>query len=222
MVHRQIAAIAIVLGALVAAVTAVAAPPSTPSQETGLPPSAQSQDTGWPPAMQVARRQGEVYLLRGFADVFSRGLDEMGAQLESRGVVAHVQGHLSWRTVAKQIIDDRRRYGPSPVILIGHSLGANAVISIAEKLGAAGIRVDYLATFAATAPDPVPGNVRRVVNYYFATNGWGEPLVPGPGFVGKLSNRDFSKSEVIGHFNIDKQRPLQAEVVREVLRSLGR
>ena len=107
-------------------------------------------------------------------------------------------------------------------MLVGHSLGANAVISIAERLAREGIAVDYMATFAATAPDPVPGNVRRVVNYYFATNGWGEPLVPGPGFSGSLRNRDFSNSQTVGHFNIDKQRPLQAEVVREVLRTLGR
>lgn len=208
--------------ALRAAFGALAALTIACSMAFAAPPTTQPDGAGWPDAMEVATRQGEVYLLRGFADVFSRGLDEMGAELDAKGVVAHVQGHLTWRTVAAKIIEDRRLYGRRPVILIGHSLGANAVISIAEKLAAAGIRVDYLATFAATAPDPVPGNVRRVVNYYFATNGWGEPLVPAPGFVGSLSNRDFSKSDVVGHFNIDKQRPLQREVVREVLRVLGR
>ena len=170
--------------------------------------------------MPVARRQGEVYLLRGFADVFSRGLDEMGEDLRLRGVDAHVQGHIGWRGVARQIIADTRGNGRRPVVLVGHSLGANAVIGIAEWLSEEGIVVDYMATFAATAPDPVPANVSRAVNYYFATNGWGEPLVPGPGFAGSLSNRDFSKSAEVGHFNIDKQRPLQAEVISEVLRVL--
>ena len=173
-------------------------------------------------ALPAAAGRGDVYLLRGFADVFSRGLDEMGAELNSLGVSAHVQGHLTWRSVARQIIADTKQNGRVPVVLVGHSLGANAVISIAERLASEGIAVDYMATFAATAPDPVPGNVRRVVNYYFATNGWGEPLVPGPGFSGSLRNRDFSNSETVGHFNIDKQRPLQAEVLREVLRTLGR
>lgn len=173
-------------------------------------------------ALPAAASWGEVYLLRGFADVFSRGIDEMGAELNALGIAAHVQGHLTWRGVARQIIADTKRNGRIPVVLVGHSLGANAVISIAERLAGEGIAVDYMATFAATAPDPVPGNVRRAVNYYFATNGWGEPLVPGPGFRGSLRNRDFSRSETIGHFNIEKQRPLQAEVVREVLRTLGR
>jgi hypothetical protein len=49
----------------------------------------------------------------------------------------------------------------------------------------------------------------------------GEPLVPGPA-LGSLRNRDCLAVETIGHFNIEKQRPLQAEVVREVLRTLGR
>ena len=171
--------------------------------------------------LRVARQRGEVYLLRGFADVFSRGMDEMGADLRLRGIDAQVQGHLGWRGVARRIIADTRRNGPMPVVLVGHSLGANAVIGIAEWLGGEGIAVDYMATFAATAPDPVPANVSRAVNYYFASNGWGEPLVPGPGFSGTLSNRDFSRSAEVGHFNIDKQRPLQAEVIGEVLRILG-
>jgi len=152
---------------------------------------AQTAQTG-AVAMKVALQRGEVYMLRGFADVFSRGLDEMGADLRLRGVDAQVQGFIGWRGVARQIIADTRRNGRTPVVLIGHSLGANAVIGIAEWLGDAGIVVDYMATFAATAPDPVPANVNRVVNYYFATNGWGEPLVPGRGFAGSLSNRDFS------------------------------
>jgi len=99
-------------------------------------------------------------------------------------------------------------------------LGANAIISIAEVLEKKGIRVDYMASFAATAPDPLPGNIRRVVNFYFSQHGWGLPLVPGPRFKGKLDNRDFSGVKEVGHFNIEKQRPLQAEVVRDILRVL--
>jgi thioesterase domain-containing protein len=74
-----------------------------------------------------------------------------------------------------------------------------------------------MASFAATAPDPLPGNIRRVVNFYFSQHGWGLPLVPGPRFKGKLDNRDFAGIKEVGHFNIEKQRPLQAEVVRDIL-----
>ncbi len=65
---------------------------------------------------------------------------------------------------------------------------------------------------------PLPGNIRRVVNFYFKQHGWGLPLTAGPRFKGSLDNRDFSGMKDIGHFNIEKQRPLQDEVVRNVLR----
>lgn len=74
-----------------------------------------------------------------------------------------------------------------------------------------------MATFAATAPAPLPGNIKRVVNFYFKQHGWGLPLAAGPRFKGNLNNRDFSGMKDIGHFNIEKQRPLQDEVVRNVL-----
>ncbi|KAB2731155.1 thioesterase domain-containing protein [Brucella intermedia] len=161
--------------------------------------------------------QADVYLLRGFGDIFSTGIDEIGRQLQANGVDAHVEGHQAWRFVLNRILTDQRNNPRAPVVLIGHSLGANAVIDIAAALEKKGIQVAYMATFAATAPAPLPGNVRRVVNFYFKQHGWGLPLTAGPRFKGSLDNRDFSGMKDIGHFNIEKQRPLQDEVVRNVL-----
>jgi len=183
-------------------------------------PAAQTANTNDNPANTAQAGRPDVYLLRGFANIFSAGIDEIGAELQSAGVDAHVEGNAAWRLVANRIIADQQKYGQQPVILVGHSLGANAIISIAEVLEKRGIRVDYMASFAATAPDPLPGNIRRVVNFYFSQHGWGLPLVPGPRFKGKLDNRDFSGVKEVGHFNIEKQRPLQAEVVRDILRIL--
>lgn len=166
------------------------------------------------PAEAVAvRNKPEVYLLRGFADVFSEGLNQMGASLQARGIDVHVQNHMTWQSVARRIIQDREKKGPSRVVLVGHSLGANAVIRIAEELQRRGIAVDQLVTLAATDPRPVPANVRRAVNYYFETNGWGRRLVPAAGFRGALINKDYSNSAEIGHFNIDKQRSVQSEIL---------
>ncbi|MBA8820554.1 thioesterase domain-containing protein [Ochrobactrum sp. P6BSIII] len=183
-------------------------------------PAAQAPNTNHKPGNAAQPGRPDVYLLRGFANIFSTGIDEIGADLQAAGVDAHVEGNAAWRLVANRIISDRQKYGPQPVILVGHSLGANAIISIAEALEKRGIRVDYMASFAATAPDPLPGNIRRVVNFYFSQHGWGLPLVPGPRFKGRLDNRDFSGVKEVGHFNIEKQRPLQAEVVRDILRIL--
>ena len=106
-------------------------------------------------------------------------------------------------------------------MLVGHSLGANAVIQIAELLKKEHITVQYMAIFAATGPDPVPSNVRRVDNFYFATNGWGEPVRGARDFSGSLNNRDYSSAEG-GHFNIDKQPQIQREVLAKIIRYVQR
>lgn len=175
-----------------------------------------------PEARGLVRAQfrGQVYLLRGFGDVFSRGLDELGRKLRGRGVKAKVISHTKWAIVADEIIADQKRRGSRPVVLIGHSLGANAAILLAKRLREEGIRVAYLVTFAATAPDPVPDNVGRVDNYYFATKGWGEKVVSGSGFRGELDNKDFSEARDIGHFNIEKQPDIHEDIIEGVLRYL--
>ncbi|MBN9273957.1 MAG: lipase, partial [Mesorhizobium sp.] len=97
-------------------------------------PNAQAHATG--------KRQPEIYLLRGFGDIFSTGLDEMGERLAAQGIESHVDSHTASGVVARTIIADAQRGRLGPVILIGHSLGANGAIRIAEQLQKAGIKVD--------------------------------------------------------------------------------
>ena len=166
----------------------------------------------------AAKRPGDVFLLRGFGNVFSRGLDQLGQKLKKKGVAAEVHHHSNWRTLTKRIVKNRKKFGRRPVVLIGHSLGANAILRMAGELKKKKIKVSYMATFAATDPIPVPSNVRKLTNYYFKTDGWGEPVAKGKGFRGNLKNIDFSNSKTIGHFNIDKQPRLQNQVINNVLR----
>src|SRR5262249_28043014 len=104
------------------------------------------------PIVEAAAGQGEGYLLRGFGDVFWRGLDEMAENLGADGVEAHVVSHVQWRMVLRDILNDRDQFGPRPIVLVGHSLGANAAIQVAEELKKRNIAVRYLVTLAATAP----------------------------------------------------------------------
>ncbi len=174
-----------------------------------------------PFANAAPENQGDVYLLRGgLGGIFSKGLDQIGRKLNQLGVRAQVLPHGNWQDITRKIIENRRKHGRRPVILIGHSLGANNSLKIANLLKRSRIRVDYMVTFAATNTIGVPSNVSTVTNYYFKTNGWGVPLRPGPGFKGRLRNIDFSKSKHIGHFNIDEQPKLQRQVITNTLRYL--
>lgn len=170
--------------------------------------------------MPSVRAHTEVYLLRGLFNIFSLGMDELGRKLVNAGIRAKVINHTEWNAVASGIIDARRQgQGPSRLVLIGHSLGGNDVILLAEKLGRNGIAVDLLIPVDATAPPAVPANVIRAVNYFQSNNGFGSPLRPGQGFRGRLINADLAtnrrdlNSAEMGHTTIDKSPRIHAEIV---------
>ena len=167
-----------------------------------------------------SRYYGEVIFIRGGFNVFSRGLDEMSAALEKSGIKSRVFQHTEAEKITTEIITNQKKYGRKPIVLVGHSWGANALIRIAESLKKKRLRVNYAATFAATAPDPVPKNIRKLTNYYFKSDGWGKPIIRKKGFRGILKNIDVSKYKEIHHFNIEKQRRLQNQVLKNIIRVL--
>ncbi len=110
--------------------------------------------------------QAQIYLLRGLANVFSRGMDEMAATLTSHGFSPQVINHRGAQTAVDTITRNYRGGQRAPVILIGHSLGANAALRMAKSLQRNGIPVAYLATFDPTNALAVPSNVDTFVNFY--------------------------------------------------------
>lgn len=68
-----------------------------------------------------------------------------------------------------------------PLVLVGHSLGGNAVIRIATALDKYGIDVDYMGVVDAPRPGPIPDNVRVVDNFLIdpQKNGVGRKLTRG-------------------------------------------
>ncbi|PZO79111.1 MAG: lipase [Mesorhizobium amorphae] len=205
--RRFIPAAAALLLAVSPAVPAPSAPPST--QSAAVIPA-------------KAARASVVLLRGGVGGIFSHGLDQIGAKLAAKGVSTTVAGYGSAGTIARRLIEARKRGALGPVILVGHSFGADAITALATDLDRAGVRVDLLVSFAATAPRPVPRNVRRALNFYFSQGGWGLPLVPAQGFRGRLDNRDYSRTAGVGHFNIEKQAAVQAEVITAILAATRR
>ncbi len=163
-----------------------------------------------------AQAETRVYLLRGWFGVFSTGMDELAAALNAQGAKAEAIGHLSWKATVSKIVQSRTGGKTGPLVLVGHSQGANNVIEMARSLETHKIAVDLLVTLAPFMQDPIPSNVIRAMNYY-QNPGWGAPLTPGRGFQGKLSNIDVASDVKITHITIDKSAKVQAEIVRAVM-----
>ncbi len=169
--------------------------------------------------------RGSVYLFLGLLNVFSTGLDTLSGELTARGVPNTAMNYAGWMGPAATI---EARYAKNrgrtrPIVLVGHSFGADAAITMSAALARKHIPVDLVVIFDATARQPVPANVRHLINFYSPTDGIGKRLTPGRGFHGRLENINIDKlKEAIGHLNIEKQATFHKRVIREVLRLYGR
>jgi pimeloyl-ACP methyl ester carboxylesterase len=163
--------------------------------------------------------RAHVYLLRGLLNVFSLGMDSLAEELKGRDVYATVHSYSDWQTLADQAAADYKAGKEAPIILIGHSLGADAVMEMAAYLGGKGVPVALVVPFDCTKSFVASDNVARVLNL---THG-GTPtyMRGGPGFRGTLANVDVSSDASIDHINIDKSPQLHARVVTEVLAVIG-
>ena len=156
-----------------------------------------------------------VLFLRGWFGVFSTGLDGIADDLKAKGIKAEVAGHLYWQTGLTEILKARAAGKAGPIILVGHSQGANNVIDIARGLEAQNIPVDLVITLAPFMQYPVPANVKQAINYY-QQGGWGAPLEGAPGFHGKIMNVNVNDDPSVTHINIDKSTRVHADVVRMI------
>ncbi|QDM16960.1 hypothetical protein FNL55_13925 [Tardiphaga sp. vice352] len=164
------------------------------------------------------KRPGHVYLLRGILNVFSLGMDQLAYKLEAVGVAATVSNHTSWRGLADDMAAKYRAGNREPIILMGHSAGADATISIARRLQDAGVPVALIVNFDPVSPDPVPPNVKQVVNYYVPA-GWGAAVAADKKFKGQLAN--VNENATTNHFSIDKDDGLQRQTIARVLAVTG-
>lgn len=170
------------------------------------------------PTPTVHAKHGEVILLRGLANVFSLGMDKLAAKLHAKGIPVRVSNHSHWQLLANVLVTEYRTdRSIVPLVLIGHSLGADAVVAMGNFLATKGVPVRLVVAFDGVAEGaPVVPGVVEVINYY-KPNGYGRVVKASADYKGELVNVDLSDKKDIDHLNIDKSAFLHNEVIAKVV-----
>jgi pimeloyl-ACP methyl ester carboxylesterase len=154
--------------------------------------------------------------MRGLLNIFSLGMDQLAAQIARNGIDAIVYNHSVEESVVGIIVQKYRAGDRGPYILVGHSLGADAVMVMAQQLNAQGVPVALVVPFDGTESYAAPANVSCVVNLTQRKYAY---VQAGAGFHGKLSNVDVSSDTTIDHVTIDKSPRLQAMALKEIVQA---
>jgi pimeloyl-ACP methyl ester carboxylesterase len=161
-----------------------------------------------------------VYLLRGFLNIFSLGMDQLAAELRQRGVEAVVANHTLSGVYANEAIADCKAGRISSIAIVGHSLGASAGVGMAEQLAQAGVKVALVVTVDPVTPTAVPANVHTLKNFYFS-DGVGQTVRRANNFRGSLQNIDMKADPGEGHISLANSARLHREVLGYVRAAAG-
>jgi len=174
------------------------------------------------PTKKKMKQEGQVYSMLGGLGMFSTGM----RQAQNRIAMEHkISGHNTmWYRggdVTKAIVNYKHRHPERPIILIGHSLGANEQIKVARNLDRAGIPVDLLITVDAVSVRTVPGNVKYALNIYkpgYVPMFSGLQLRAVNAASTKIDNINVQNMRElhVNHFTIDKDEVVQAMILKEV------
>ena len=159
----------------------------------------------------------QVYLIRGFLNVFSLGMDSLAAELRGAGMSATVASYASWQETAREIAANYKAGHRGPIVLVGHSFGADAVMDMGQYLGEMGVPVALIIPFDGTYPHAASANVAHVLNLYKSAEA---KVTPGPGFHGELTNY-YVQDANVGHMNIDKIPRLHSMVINKIRATRG-
>jgi hypothetical protein len=180
-------------------------------------PSLYAQNEPRPPvARQSSQEHGpeQVYLFRGFLNIFSLGMDDLAAKLEADGISATVTNHADADLITSRIVTSFNGGVRGPIVLVGHSLGADAIVEVADALAQYSIPVALLVLFDGTEPHQIPENVAAAINYtkHFM-------IEPAIGSRVAVSNVDLSGDASIDHLSIDRVPSLQAQTLNLILQA---
>jgi len=197
-------------------------PKVAPNPKAALPvaPSATSKTAA--PVVAGDFTHGRVIVLRGLANVFSRGMDKLAKDFKALGIPVLLSNHSRWQMIAADLIKEYKANPKetAPIILIGHSLGGDASIVMSNWLAQNGVPVRFVVIFDAVAQThPIIGGVQEVLNFY-KPKGYGQEVKAAASFRGEIRNVDLTDRKDINHVNIDEDPVLQAEVTADVVKYL--
>lgn len=166
------------------------------------------------PSQSAAAATTHVYLLRGVLNIFSLGLDTIGARLQAQGMQVTVANFVSWSSLADEAAADYRAGRVKTIILVGHSSGATALPDMIAKLNQLGVPVKLAIGLDSVFKTRLSTGAERYINIFIG-DGPGEPVRAASGLRGKLDNVDV-RGTGVGHISIDKSEAIQRRVIAEI------
>jgi hypothetical protein len=158
----------------------------------------------------------KVFLLRGFTNVLSPGIDQLAQELKDRNIETEVANHAFAIPLASEAIEDCKSGRVGTVVLIGHSFGATGALMMADRMQKAGLHVALIVTLDPVIKGAVPANVHRLENFYLS-NGVGTIMQPGENFHGAISNVDLKSNPELGHVSVTTLPSMQKQVIHDVM-----
>jgi len=158
----------------------------------------------------------KVFLLRGFTNVLSPGIDQLAEELKEKNIETEVANHAFALPLASEAIEDCKSGRVGTIVLVGHSFGATGALMMAERMRQAGLHVALIVTLDPVIKGSVPGNVHRLENFYLS-NGVGTTVQPGENFHGALSNVDLKSNAELGHVSVTTLPSMQNKVMHDIM-----
>jgi hypothetical protein len=162
----------------------------------------------------------KVYLLRGLTNVLSPGIDRLNEDLQQRNIDVTIANHMFADSLVNEAVEGCRSGRISSIVLVGHSLGASAAVSMAGQLQRAGLHVALIVTMDPVTKIVVPNNVHMLRNYYLSS-GVGTVVAHGGQFHGKLENVDMGKTDY-GHVSLTNAPVVQNQAMHDILAANSR
>jgi pimeloyl-ACP methyl ester carboxylesterase len=157
-----------------------------------------------------------VFAIRGVAGVFfSRGMNALCDELaELSSVTCTVEDFTDVPTIESQARDADA--AGAQVVLVGHSMGADAAIKIATEI-ARPVAVVALIDPPQFYDRPVPDNVAVVLNYYQRIDIFGRGAVStAAGFKGRITRMERDEPHIV----IDRDPEIHAAIIAEIVNLL--